>query len=259
MKAVGAWLAGMAAAAALADTAAPPPRMTWDLQATHSHLSAGLPDGESLGLRGAIALPSGDTLQLELLDERKFGAHGGVAGLAYTASLSPDWYATQTFVGGRGGMNWADVRSDTQVSRKWLAQRQLVTSAAFYRAWFRQDRSDTGLRLSAAWHLALPAVLEAGITFNRSQPGSVHSRMPYASLTLGREGVQYLALRVASGSEAYQALGNEAQLVDFRSRSQSLAWRRWLGPQWGVSVQAERYRNPSYRRQTLGAGVFLQW
>jgi len=236
-----------------------PTQVTWDVQATHSQLSAGLPDGEALDLRASWNLSGGDSLIAEVLDERKFGQHGGVLGLTYTKVFSPDWFGAGTVVAGHGGPNWANARADAQLSRKWLSQRQLVTSAAVYHAAYDDARSDTGLRLSAAWYLDLPAVLEAGVTLNVSQPGSIHSHMPYASATFGREGVQYVSLRASRGTEAYQALGADAQLVNFRSHGVAATWRRWLGPRWGVSAQAEHYRNPSYERRTLGVGLFAQW
>jgi YaiO family outer membrane protein len=257
--------AAPAAAAPAAAPAAPapavaaaPPRMTWELVGTHSELGAGLADGASLSLRGAIALARGDVLQLELVEENKFGEHGGVAAVAYTRVLSEHWYLVQTLVGGHGGPGWANLKLDTQVSRKWLAQRQLVSSVALYRAWLEDDRSDKGARLSLAWYLPFAAVLEGGVVLNISEPGRVHSRMPYAAVTLGREGRQYLSLRVARGTEAYQAIGTQAQLVDFKSTSVALNWRQWLGPRWGVSAQAEFYRNPTYTRRTLGVGLFVQ-
>ena len=236
-----------------------PPLVTWDVLASHSSLSAGLPDGESLSLRFAWQLAGGDSLNAELLDERKFGAHGGVAALAYTRVLSPDWFGTGSLVFGHGGPNWANARGDVQLSRKWLAQRQLVTSVAATYAVFDNQRSDSGLRLSAAWYLQLPAVLEAGVLFNRSQPGRITSQMPYVSATFGRQGEQYLSLRASSGTEAYQALGAEAQLVNFHSRSVAATWRRWIAPQWGFTAQAEQYNNPTYQRNTLGLGLFAKW
>ncbi len=236
-----------------------PVRSTVDVTAAHGNLSSGLPQAESLNLRGVFLLDNGDVAYAELLDERKFGRHGGIAAGAYTHVFSPDWYATGTAAIGRGGPNWASTRLDAQVSRKWLAQRQLVTSAALYGARYENDRTDSGLRLSAAWYLPLPAVLEGGITFNVSQPGRVHSHMPYIAATYGREGWQYLTVRASSGTEAYQALGGNQQLVDFRSNSQSLGWRRWIGERWGFTAQAERYRNPTYQRHTVGLGLFVQW
>jgi len=249
----------LAATAAMAQTAESTPRTTWDLATTHSRLSAGLPDGESVNLRAAIALPHGNSLQAEMLDERKFGQHGGVVALAFTGSISPLWYATATVVGGHGGPNWANAKVDAQISRKWLSQQQLVTSVAGFRAEYDGNRSDEGLRLSAALYLPVAAVLEAGITLNVSQPGRVDSHMPYASVTLGQEGRQYFVLRASSGTEAYQAIGSTAQLVNFHSQSQGATWRYWLGPRWGVTAQAEHYRNPTYQRNTLGAGLFAQW
>jgi YaiO family outer membrane protein len=236
-----------------------PARATFDLVRTRSTLSAGLPDGEANYLRGTWALAGGDVLRAELLDERKFGDHGGIAGLSYTAVLSPDWYGTGTVVGGVGGPNWANNRVDLQLSRKWLPNRQLVTSAAYYHAAFDNRRSDAGARLSAVLYLDAPVVLEAGVILNVSQPGSIHSHMPYASATLGREGVQYFSLRASRGTEAYQALGSQAQLVNFSSRSLGAIWKLWLGPRWGLNAQAEYYENPTYHRSTLGAGLFVQW
>lgn len=260
---VAVWCAASAAAQSETPTSAPTadalPPATWDVSATHSKLSANLPDGELLSVRAAWALPKGDSVQAELVRERKFGELGGVFALAYTQVFSPDWFGTGTLVAGQGGPNWANFRIDTQVSKKWLSQRQLVTSLALNHATYDNDRSDSGLRLSAAWYLDLPAVLEAGVTFNLSQPGSVNSTMPYASVTFGQTGQQYLSLRLSNGTEAYQALGTSAQLVNFHSRTVSATWRRWIGPQWGLTAQAEHYRNPTYQRQTLGLGLFAQW
>lgn len=267
-------LAGLLCSAALAQTieprpseppAAPPApvpsasRATWDLQRSHSNLSAGLPDGEMVDLRGAITRDNGDVLQLELLRERKFGEIGGVGAGAYTFQLSDRWYLVQSVALGVGGPNWAIARSDTQVSRKWLSQAQLVTSAAVYAAVLHHDRSEGGLRLAAAWYLQAPAVLEAGVVLNLAQPGSVFSHMPYASMTVGREGTGYFSLRMARGTEAYQALGAQAQLVGFRSSGVMATARAWIGPRWGLSALAERYANPSYKRRTLGVGVFVNY
>nr|WP_145544942.1 YaiO family outer membrane beta-barrel protein [Variovorax boronicumulans] len=234
-----------------------PTRMTWDLQTTHSNLTARLPDGETVNLRGAITLRSGDVLNLELLRERKFGETGGVAAGSYTLQLSDRWYAVQSLAFGEGGENWAIFRSDTQISRKWLSQGQLVTSAAVYGAALHRNRSEGGMRLAVAWYLPAPVVLEGGVVLNVSQPRNRFSHMPFASMTVGREGAAYFSLRVASGTEAYQSIGARSELVDFHSTSVMATGRVWLGQHWGLSAQAERYSNPSYKRHTLGLGVFL--
>ena len=248
-------LAGQAPAPALAQ-AAP---LTVELIASQGRLSAGLPDAQALNLRATWLQPGGNVLRGEVLGEDKFDRRGGVAAVGYSAVLSPDWVAAGTLALGTGGPNWANQRIDAELSRSWGETRAFVTRAALYKAWFDDHRSDRGLRLALVAYLPGSLVLEAGTALNLSEPGAVHSAMPFASATLGRDGEQYLSLRLSRGSEAYLATVFGPQPVQFDSHSVGLNWRRWLGPQWGLILQAEQYGNPSYRRTTLGAGLFAQW
>lgn len=247
-----AWLAAAPAQAQIAP-------LTVELIASQSRLTAGQPDAQALNLRATWVRPGGDVLRGELLSEDKFSRRGGLAAVGYTAVLSPDWVAAGTLALGTGGPNWANQRVDLELSRSWGDSRSWVTRAGFYKAWFDDQRSDRGLRLALLAYLPGGPVLEAGSAFNLSEPGAVRSAMPFASATLGREGEQYLSLRVARGSEAYLSTVFGPQSVKFDSHSVGLNWRRWVGPQWGFIVQAEQYTNPSYRRSTLGAGLFSQW
>ncbi len=248
-------VAGLAAAPAVAQIAP----LTVELIASQGRLTAGQPDAQALQLRATWVRPGGDVLRGELLGEDKFGRRGGVAALGYTAVLSPDWVAAGSLALGDGGPNWARQRIDFELSRSWGASRSLVTRAGLYKAWFDDQRSDRGLRLALVAYLPGSLVLEAGSAFNLSEPGAERSAMPFASATLGREGEQYLSLRLARGSEAYLSTVFGPQSVKFDSHSVGLNWRRWVGPQWGFIAQAEQYTNPSYRRTTLGAGLFSQW
>ena len=232
---------------------------TVEAVATHGRLTAGLPNANALSVRGTWVFDEGDVARAEILDESKFGSRGGIAGIGYTKVFSPEWYATGAVALGHGGPNWANARADVEVSTKWTEQRNIVTRVALYGARFDDDRSDRGLRLAVVGYLPGSFVLEAGITFNISEPGGVRSRMPFIAATFGREGVQYFSLRASRGTEAYQAIGAGQQLVNFKSRSFGVAWRRWVDRQWGFIAQAEHYHNPTYERLTLGAGIFVQW
>lgn len=239
--------------------AAEPTRTTLEFAGAHGSLTANLPDAKALFLRGTWEFDGGDVLRAEGVDERKFDAHGGIVALGYAKVLSADWILGGTLALGHGGPNWARRRGEVEVSTKWTEKRDIVTRAALYYAAFDGSRSDRGLRLSAVAYFSAPVVVEAGVVFNVSDPGSVNSRMPYASLTYGRDREQYLSVRASSGTEAYQAIGAGQQLVDFRSRSLGIVWRRWIARDWGFTVGAEAYRNPTYERATLGAGLFAQW
>ncbi len=252
-------LGAATATATRAQAPAEPPKLTLDIQASRSRLTAGQPDGHSTNLRGTWLPSGGAVTTVELLDETKFGAHGGIAAASHTRDFGPEWYGTATLALGHGGPNWARRRIDLDLATKWGERREIVTHLAVNGARYDDERSDHGLRASVVAYLQVPVVVEIGVILNRSSPGAVHSQMPYASISWGREGWQYLGLRASSGNEAYQALGAGRQLVDFHSRSVGLNWRRWLGPRWGITVGAEDYRNPSYRRRTASAGLLVQF
>lgn len=233
--------------------------LTVDLVGTQSRLSNGLPNGAAGNLRATYLLRGGDVLRAELLSEDKFDKRGGLAALGYTAVLSPDWVAAGTVAFGNGGPNWANQRVDAELSRSWGATRNIVTRAALYKALFDNSRHDSGLRLALVGYLPGNVVVEGGTALNVSEPGTVHSSMPFASATVGRDGEQYLSARVSAGSEAYLATTTGPVPVQFRSHSVGVTWRRWIAPTWGFTAQAEQYGNPSYRRVTLGAGLFAQF
>lgn len=232
---------------------------TAELLVTGSRISAGLPDGHALNLRLTSQRGGDNVWRAELLQERRFGENGGVAGAGFTVGLAPDWFGGANLTLGNGGPNWARKRLDLQLSTRLGAARENIAQLSVYRALYDNQRSDTGYGLALVSYSFSPLVLQAGVVFNVSDPGSVHSTMTTLSGTWGREGEQYISLRVSSGGESYQALGAAAQLVDFNSHSAALQWRRWLGPRWGVTAQLEHYRNPSYERLSLGAGLFSQW
>ncbi len=232
---------------------------TVDLGATHSSDSAGLPDGQALNLRLTALRGGDDVLRAELLQERRFGASGGVIGAGFSRGLSADWFMGANLTLGHGGPNWPRQRLDLSLSTRLGAQRENIAQLSAYRALYDNQRSDSGLGLALISYSFSPLVLQAGITANVSDPGAVHSAMTTLSATWGQEGRQYLSLRLSAGSESYQALAAGQQLVDFNSRSVALNWRRWLGPRWGLSAQAEHYHNPSYERLSLGVGLFTQW
>lgn len=223
-----------------------------------SRYSAGLPDGGSAHLRGSWAFGTGTVVNAELLGERKFDARGGVASAGVTRTIDEDWFASAALAGGWGGPNWNRSRVDAAVSRKWGAERRWITTLGGYHARFDAGRSDSGLKISANYYANHFAVFELGATLNRSRPGNVGSTMPWLAVTLGVPGVQTLALRVSRGREAWLVLGDTAQPVDFASTTVGADWRWWIAPDWGVVLRAESYRNPSYRRTTLGGGVFMQ-
>lgn len=249
----------LANACAHAQSQGATPPATLEAIYTHSHLTASQPRGEALNLRFTWEFDGGHVARAELLDERKFGSHGGLGGFSYSRVLTPDWIIAGTVLAGHGGLNWPNLRMDIEVTTKWTEQRNILTRLALYHASYDRDRSDRGLRISLVGYFPHSILVEGGVILNESNPGNVRSHMPFVAITYGQPGAQYLSLRISRGTEAYQAIGAGQELVDFKSRSVGVSWRRWMDRYWGFMAQAEHYHNPSYERITLGGGLFMQW
>ena len=246
----------MAATGVRADDSLP---FTLDVLGGRGWLTDGQPAAHAVNVRGVWDRPDGDVVRAEWLDESKFHSHGGIVAAAYSHPLGSDWIVAGAVAAGHGGLNWANLRADLEVTTKWFDARNVLTRVGAYRADFDGNRSDTGVRASLVLYSASRFVIEAGGLYNVSQPSSVTSAQGFASVTWGTVGEQYLNARFSSGTEAYQAIGDGRQLVGFHSRSLALGWRRWVTRSAGFTVGVEQYRNPSYMRTTLAVGGFTQW
>ena len=185
-----------------ATPAATPATNTVDLIATHSSISAGLPDGQALNLRLTSLRGGDDVLRAELLSERRFGATGGVIGAGFSHGLSADWFMGANLTLGHGGPNWPRQRLDLSLSTRLGAQRDTIAQVSAYRALYDNQRSDRGLGLALISYAFSPLVLQAGVTANVSDPGAVNSAMTTLSGTWGQEGQQYISLRLSSAELA---------------------------------------------------------
>ncbi|MDP3169128.1 MAG: YaiO family outer membrane beta-barrel protein, partial [Polaromonas sp.] len=150
-------------------------------------------------------------------------------------------------------------RVDATIYRKFLPGRNLVGSVGvgYYDA--PTGYTDRSVSLGATYYFEAPWIVEGGVRFNTSNPGSVRSQQQFVALTYGRTKQNLVTGRYGWGTEGYLAVAAGAQLVNFNSREASLTWRHWLTPSTGVLVGANRYTNPSYRRSGVSVGVFHEF
>lgn len=195
----------------------------------------------------------------ELLDIRQFGERTQVAALALTHTINDDWYASGAVAASTQGNTQARLRLDTSLSRKWLKQRNLVTTVGIGAADARDGHRDYGLLLNAAYYFDSPWVVEGGIRFNHSNPGSVLSNGKFVAVTYGREKQNVYILRYGFGSEAYQSIGGDALLSNFNSDVLTLTWRTWLAKDLAFQTKGEVYRNPYYDRRGLELSVIKEF
>ena len=197
--------------------------------------------------------------QGELSAKREFDMNGRFFGFTDTYTINSDWFTTASVGFGDGAFYLPRYRVDGFLYRKWLAKKNLVSSigAGYYSA--PDGHIDRSFSVGGAYYFEQPVVTEMGVRFNRSSPGGVNSHQQFVALSWNPGPTDTLTARVAWGSEGYAPLTESASLVGFQSHEQSVGWRHMLERNWGVSLAANRYSNPSYKRHGIDVGIQHQF
>jgi YaiO family outer membrane protein len=237
----------------------PPPHGEISATGSYHELSDPMRPWTSLQLRGLVHAGRSDVWAGEIVDEREFGDAGIFLGVSNTHTFNQDWFAFTAAGTSVGGFFLPRLRANGTVSRKWLSERRLVTTAGagYYAA--KDAHRDYSVSAGAVYYFAAPVIVEGGATWNDSTPGGVLSRYQFLAVTEGRERKRYIIVRVAGGHEAYQLIAPSSPISDFASRSASLTVRQWVNSDWGLSVGAEIYSNSSYSRTAVTLGAFKQF
>lgn len=230
-------------------------KLNLELSTGYQSLSSGFGNWKDVTLRGIYSLPS-QVLQAEVSTNRRFGVSGNFLSVGDTYTFNEDWFGSLAVGVGDGAFYLPKYRVDASVSRKFLEQRNLVTTlgVGYYNA--PTGYSDKSVALSAAYYFDAPFTLEGGVRVNYSNPGSVRTSQQFVAATYGRNKEDLITGRYGWGSEGYLATTASNQLVDFRSDEVSLAWRHWFAPSTGWLVSTGRYSNPSYKRTGINIGIF---
>ena len=218
-------------------------------------LSAGFGSWRDVTLRGTYGLPS-HVLQGELSLNRRFNKEGAFIGLSDTYTINDDWYANLSVGFGDGAFYLPRYRVDATLYKKWLPQRNLVTSIGVGKYKAPDGHTDNSMTLGAVYYFDAPWVAEIGLRANSSDPGSIKTQQQFLALTYGRVKENLVTVRHAWGNEGYQTIATNAQLVNFPSKETSISLRSWFAPRTGVALSANRYSSPFYVRSGLNVGIF---
>ena len=230
-------------------------QLNLELSAGTQKLTGGFGSWNDVTLRGVYAMPA-HVIQSEISQNRRFGQSGTFVSVGDTYTFNEDWFGAASLGVGDGAFYLPRYRVDASVSRKLLEKRNLVASLGYGYYNAPDGHVDKSAALSAAYYFESPWVVEAGLRFNRSSPGSIHTTQQFVAATYGRNKEDLVTARYGWGGEGYLATTADTQMVNFRSRETSLAWRHWFNPTTGWLVSANRYENPSYNRTGVNVGLF---
>ena len=227
--------------------------------AGYATLSAGQPSWNDQYVRGSIQMTPSGRLSVEVSRQDHFGSRGTFVGAGYARVFDASWYGALSAGASDGGIFLPRLRLDGSLSRKWLEQKQLVTTLglSYYRS--KEVYFDVALLAGVTYYFEAPWIVEVGVRLNDSNPGHVRSMRAFGALTYGRNKRHFITLRYEAGREAYQVLAGDDVLSDFSSAEESLIGRQWITGAIGLSLRATHYHNPSYARWGVELGVFLDF
>lgn len=231
---------------------------TLEVGVHHSDLTG--PYGDWRGAFARVTLPAANgATYLEAVRRSEFNDVGMLLSAGRVQDIDADWGVSGFVSGSPNGGFWPHFRWDVGVSRKVLADRSLVLGAIYSHSINRQNYRDDAVLLSTTWY-GLPSwVLEQGLRFTVSHPGSVSGQRWYGVATWSQPKVRELSARLESGTEGWQALGAQSFDVGFSSTLLGLSWTEWLTSAQGIKASVEHYSSPNYHRTGLDLSVFTQF
>lgn len=195
----------------------------------------------------------------EVNGQREFGDGGMYLAAGDTHNFNPDWYGSVTAGSSLGGFFWPRFRADGFINKKWLGREQWITTYGFGYYAAKDVHRDHSFFVGSTYYFAKPWIVEEGIRFNISNPGSVFSPSGFVAVTQGRNQQHYVTLRAGFGVEAYQLVGPTVTLTDFKSQTFTATWRQWVSKNWGINLVGDYYYSPFYERGGASFGFFREF
>ncbi|NDF12691.1 MAG: YaiO family outer membrane beta-barrel protein [Proteobacteria bacterium] len=196
---------------------------------------------------------------LSLLNQQAFTDEGQSIAIGNTHIINEDWYTTAGIAFGTDASFLTKYRVDVALNKKWLEGKNLITTAGLTYSKAQETYDDKGLLLSAVYYTPSPWIIQGGVRFNISDPGSVFSPSVFSALTYGYNKRYFVTGKLGMAREAYQLIGPGAIVNSFNSYNGGLDYRQWLGKDWGFNVGTEYYTNPAYDRLGGTLSVFMEF
>jgi YaiO family outer membrane protein len=198
-------------------------------------------------------------LNAELNGQHEFSDAGTYVAVGDTFTFNSDWYAALTVGSSVQGFFWPRFRTDGFLSKKWLSRKQWISTVGYGYYDAKDIHRNQYMFLGGTYYFEKPWIVEEGMYFNISNPGTVFAPAGFVAITEGRNKHQYITIRAGLGEEGYQVVGPTVTLSRFQSQTVSITWRKWTGPTWGLNLIADYYHNPFYMRGGSSFGFFKEF
>ena len=125
-------------------------------------------------------------MQKSMVSTNSAMPRGVCFGAGDTYNFNSDWYGSLTVGSSAGGFFWPRFRADGFINKKWRGRRQLITTLGFGYYAAKDAHRDHSFFVGSTYYFKKPWILEEGVRFNVSNPGSVFSPAGFIAVTQGR-------------------------------------------------------------------------
>jgi YaiO family outer membrane protein len=197
---------------------------------------------------------------LQLQQQQAFKDQGSNITIGNNHVFNEDWSSFVSAGVSTDASFLSKYRADASLSRKWLEGRNFVTTGGITLSKAEAVYTEKSLFFDVVYYTSTPWILQAGVRYGLSDPGSVASYSGYGAVTYGYNKNYFITLKAGGAHEAYQLLGNGNSIVNaFDSLNASLNYRKWIEDNWGFNIGTEFYRNPVYNRLGGTASLFYEF
>ncbi len=210
-------------------------------------------------VKGEAQFDKRNRWRAEISHQRAFKETGAYASIANIHEFNSDWYSDISVGTGTDAFFLPRVRVDAFLNRKFLPDRNFIgtVGTGVYRA--RRTYTDYSGFIGGTYYFPTPWILQGGVRFNVSNPGSVFAPSGFVAVTQGKQKEHFITARYGVGREAYQLISPNKTINEFTSYDLSLNVRKWVTNDWGVTAKAEYYKNPNYHRTGATLGIFKEF
>ena len=226
----------------------------------YDYVSGDLGDWSGAYFRSGIQTDPRNIWSLDTTYQNRFDDNGFFASIGNTHLFNENWFTNVSFGASSGGFFFPSYRVDAFVNYKVPSSRQFIATVGVGASDARDtDNSDVSLFVGGAYYFQDPWIVQGGVRYNISSPGSVGSTSEFIAVTQGRVREHFYTLRYEFGEQAYQVIANNNAITDFNNQVYSAEARQWFGDDWGINALGEYQHNDFYDRTGLRLGVFKEF
>jgi YaiO family outer membrane protein len=234
---------------------------------SRSDLTSPIQPWTDLYLRSVLQPFERDTFNVDVERQARYNDAGWLYSLGVTHVFTDFLYADLTGTTSKGGFFIPKYSVAAHVNYKTLPRKQLVVYGG---VGIDQGKPINGFSTKANrfevgstyYFTNWPFIVQEGFTMTRADPGGVTAPSGYLSITEGHNKEHYITVRAELGREGYELFsnrGSEFAAFNFPIHNYTGTWRQWIGNNWGVNVNVERYVNPYFNRNGATVGLFLDF